>query len=102
MKEKSGHTQRTGGHTTAATKLWLDLPTSERRQKEVYRGVRSLAKRAGVSADHLRALLRQGVVAGTKVEGYWLTTRSAVDRFRSARAPTKDARPTPERRRRSR
>lgn len=40
--------------------------------------LREAAARTGVSASHLRLLVRTGRVAGQRIGSYWITTEAAV------------------------
>lgn len=61
--------------------LWIEMPTQSHRKRETYQRTGSLAEGTPLSAKRIGELMRKGAVEGSKVEGQWLGTRSAVDRY---------------------
>lgn len=84
MKRKENQPSR-GGQKNG---LWMEMPTHAHRQKETYLRSGSLAEGTPLSGKHISDLMRRGAVEGVKVEGQWLGTRSAVDRYLTRSNPT--------------
>ena len=61
--------------------LWIEMPTQAHRKKDTYQRTGSLAEGTPLSAKRIGELMRKGTVEGAKVEGQWVGTRSAVDRY---------------------
>lgn len=61
--------------------LWMEMPTQANRTRDTYQRTGSLAEGTPLSARRIGELMRKGTVEGSKVEGQWVGTRSAVDRY---------------------
>lgn len=61
--------------------LWAEMPTASDRVREQYCGVSMLVRGTRLTEAELAGLLKSGQVEGIDVEGYWLSTRSALQRY---------------------